>query len=69
MCENKIENCWYMNGERCLDPDCEDRAEAMRQLYPDKPFTLTVVSQQLRNKSDRKVQPGTTVSDTGEMKE
>jgi len=48
MCENKIENCWYMNGERCLDPDCEDRAEAMRQLYPDKPFTLTVVSQQLR---------------------
>jgi len=30
---------------------------------------LTVKSQQLRNKSDRKVQPGTTVSDTGEMKE
>jgi len=43
MCKNKIENCWYMNGERCLDHDCKERAEAMRQLYPDKPFTLTVV--------------------------
>ena len=46
MCDNKIENCWYMNGERCLDFNCEERKQAWEALYPDEPFTLTVVSKQ-----------------------
>ena len=46
MCDNKIENCWYMNGERCLDFNCEERKQAWEALYPDEPFTLTVVSKE-----------------------
>lgn len=40
MCNNKREGCYYMNGEICRDLDCQERKEALEELFSTDPQQL-----------------------------